>query len=56
MLRLYLDTSVICAYFDDKTPERMAETRLFWGELSQNKVVVSMITTNELQQITDSVY
>jgi tRNA isopentenyl-2-thiomethyl-A-37 hydroxylase MiaE len=31
--RVFLDTSVISAYFDARTPERMAQTRGAWGTL-----------------------
>ncbi len=30
--RLYLDTSVLSAYWDERKPERMEETRTFWAE------------------------
>jgi len=51
--KLYLDTSVISALIDDRTPERMADTLAFWAVLKQGayNVVVSEIV---LQEIDDS--
>jgi predicted nucleic acid-binding protein len=52
-LRVYLDTSVISAYFDDRTPERMAETRAFWQRLSEFEVSTSALVRDEIEQTTD---
>jgi predicted nucleic acid-binding protein len=43
-LRVYLDTSVISAYFDTRRPERQAETRAFWRRLSELDVTISEVT------------
>jgi hypothetical protein len=32
-LRVYLDTSVISAYYDIRAPERQAVTHEFWAQL-----------------------
>ena len=49
-LRIYLDTSVFCAYFDDRVTDRQAETETFWKRLSQFEVSISELTTQELFQ------
>ena len=52
-LRVYLDTSVISAYLDDRTPERKRETVGFWGQLTKYDVQVSELTQTELQATRD---
>lgn len=42
-LRIYLDTSVISAYFDDRAPDRMVETKAFWLKLSEFEVSISSL-------------
>ncbi len=42
-LRVYLDTSVLSAYFDERTPDRMVETRVFWVRLSEFEVSTSTL-------------
>ena len=49
-LRIYLDTSVFCAYYDDRVTDRQAETEEFWKRLSQFEVSVSELTGQELSQ------
>lgn len=48
-LRLYLDTSVISAYFDARRPERRAETRTFWRRLPKFEMSISDLTEVELR-------
>ncbi len=51
-MRLYLDTSVISAYYDERTPERMQATREFWNALSAHEPLYSDLTEKELGQAT----
>jgi predicted nucleic acid-binding protein len=53
-LRVYLDTSVISAYLDDRTPERKRETVGFWDQLTKYDVQVSELTVTELKATRDS--
>lgn len=47
---LYLDTSVISAYYDERDKERRAATIAFWENVIPNyKVFVSEITVSELE-------
>ena len=52
-LRVYLDTSVFSAYYDGRTPERMAETRLFWDRLGAMDAVTSGMARQELLRVRD---
>jgi predicted nucleic acid-binding protein len=55
-LKLYLDTSVI-SYLDQKdTPEKMAETRLFWDKIKAGEfeVILSRVTLDELERCNES--
>ena len=52
-LRVYLDTSVISAYFDDRAPDRMAETRTFWLRLSEFEVSTSALVREEIERTLD---
>jgi predicted nucleic acid-binding protein len=52
---LYLDTSVISALFDERTPERMAQTRRTWEELSTYDVYISNAVISELSNATEEV-
>ena len=49
-MRLYLDTSVFSAYYDERTPERMTMTRAFWKELEKYEKLCSELTQEELEQ------
>jgi len=40
-LRLYLDTSVISAYVDERLPERQRATLAFWERLGGYDVAIS---------------
>ena len=48
-LRLYLDTSVVGAYMDDRLPERRQATLDFWARLGEYDVSVSELTVAELR-------
>lgn len=52
-LRLYLDTSVLSAYCDERAPERMAETREFWSRLSEFEAVSSAVVREEIERTPD---
>ena len=46
--KVYLDTSVISALYDDRTPERMQLTKSAWDNLDDYKVYISELVVNEL--------
>lgn len=48
-LRIYLDTSVVSAYVDDRLPERKRATTDFWVRLAEHEVAVSELTVAETQ-------
>ena len=45
---IYLDTSVISALFDDRTPERKRFTYEFWEKLENYRVSVSTVVAEEI--------
>ena len=47
---VYLDTSVISAYFDQRTPDRMMATRDFWTRALSSELLISEIVLQELRQ------
>ncbi len=50
-LRLYLDTSVISAYFDERTPDRVSATRAFWQSAQSDfEFTVSPLVVHELDR------
>lgn len=52
-LRLYLDTSVFCAYFDERVTDRQLETKEFWRKIGQFEVTTSELTSEEISQTPD---
>ena len=51
---LYLDTSVISAYYDERAKERQTATIKFWEEIMPHyEVFISDITINELENTSD---
>lgn len=50
-LRLYLDTSVISAYYDVRDPVRQESTRRFWGTLAAFDPAVSDLVLGELRAV-----
>ena len=50
-LKIYLDTSVPNAYFDDKNPFRKEITREFWKKLKDYEVFISDIVIREIEDI-----
>ncbi len=47
-MRLYLDTSVFSAFYDQRAPERMEMTRSFWRELQAHERLCSNLTLEEI--------
>jgi predicted nucleic acid-binding protein len=52
-LKVYLDTSVISAYFDERLPERMKLTKESWQKIKIFDLYISEITFRELNATTD---
>jgi predicted nucleic acid-binding protein len=52
-LRVYLDTSVLSAYCDERTPERFAETRDFWARLTEVEASTSDLVLEEIERTLD---
>jgi predicted nucleic acid-binding protein len=52
-LRVYLDTSIFSAYYDDRLPERQSITKEFWERISDFEVSTSEIARQELSQTYD---
>jgi predicted nucleic acid-binding protein len=46
--KVYLDTSVISAYLDEKHPERMQLTREAWGIITTYDVCISTVNIREI--------
>lgn len=47
--RIYIDTSVISAIFDQRTPERMSLTKKMWENIDDYEVYISNIVIDELK-------
>ena len=52
--RVYLDTSIPSAYWDDHDPSRKARTREFWPQLPSWEVFVSAMTIAEVERHPDA--
>lgn len=52
-LRLYLDTSVFSAFYDERTPERQRLTQQFWDSLKEYEVLCSQLVLHELGRVSD---
>jgi predicted nucleic acid-binding protein len=50
--KIYLDTSVISALFDERTTERMAQTKQAWSVLEDYEVAISSVVLDELSNAT----
>ena len=50
-IKIYLDTSVISALFDDRNPERQDLTKIFFEKLHQFDVYISDIVQTEINKI-----
>ena len=46
--KVYLDTSVISALFDERTPERLAMTSVLWSKLNDYDVFISELVLKEM--------
>lgn len=55
MEKIYLDTSVLSAYFDDRDPTRQKVTQDFWPRLNEYEKYVSELVLEELSKMTDTV-
>ena len=53
--KIYLDTSVISALFDERTPERLAMTSDFWSKLENYEVFISELVLEELERANEQV-
>jgi len=53
-LRIYLDTSVFSAYYDDRAPDRRTQTEEFWARISAFEVCASELTREELEKTPDA--
>ena len=54
--KIYLDTSVISALFDERTPERMSMTSDFWSnKLNDYEVVISELVLDEIERANERV-
>jgi predicted nucleic acid-binding protein len=52
-LKIYIDTSVFSAFFDDRAPDRKALTEQFWQTLSTYDSSISSLAVDELRQTND---
>ena len=46
---IYLDTTIISALFDKRTPERMSQTKQFWEHIDEYNVFVSELVIDEIK-------
>ena len=53
--KVYLDTSVISALFDERTPERLAMTAILWSKLSNYDVFISELVLEELERANEQI-
>ena len=49
--KVYLDTSVISALFDERTPERLSMTFGLWTKLDDYEVFISELVLEELERV-----
>lgn len=50
---IYLDTTIISALFDARTPERKMYTELFWDKLPEYEVYISDLVIDEINGASD---
>ena len=53
-MKVYLDTSVVSALFDEKNPERKSLTEAFFEEIREYEVYISELTIAEIERTPDS--
>ena len=46
---IYLDTTIISALFDKRTPERMTQTKQFWEDIGEYNVFISELVIDEIK-------
>jgi len=51
--KVYLDTSVISARFDERNPERKSLTESFFAEIGNFETFISEITVAEIERTPD---
>ena len=51
---IYLDTTVISALFDKRTPERWNQTQLFWEHINEYNVFISELVIDEIKGASQS--
>ena len=47
---IYLDTTIISALFDERTPERMAQTEQFWTKIDNYSVYISELVIDKIKR------
>ena len=52
-LKIYLDTSVFSAYYDERVKVRQEQTKRFWVNLAEYDKYISEIVMDELNAVTD---
>lgn len=52
-LRIYLDTSVFSAYYDERAVERQQQTEEFWARRNEFEITTSELAREELAQTLD---
>ena len=52
-LRVYLDTSVFSALYDDRVTDRQAQTEEFWERRGQFEIATSELAREELEETPD---
>ena len=52
-LRIYLDTSVFSAFYDDRVTDRQIETEVFWQKRDQFEISTSSLAVEELERTPD---
>ena len=52
-IKIYLDTSVISALFDERNPERKSLTEAFFAEIGNFETFISEITVAEIERTPD---
>ena len=53
--KIYLDTSVISALFDERTPERLTMTSALWSKLNDYEVFISELVLEELERANEQI-
>jgi len=48
-INIYLDTTIISALFDKRTPERMSQTLHFWEHIDEYNVFISELVIDEIK-------